>query len=146
MRAGPEAGGGGGGTHLFGEQDGGVAVLFAGLGAQRDEAEEEEAQAAAPDEQLPVVVTGQEGVVDVQQLEPGREGGRGPGPEAEPATRRGRYLSAADEDDREGQKEGGGHDDIDGALGAPPLQGGGGGGEGGAKAGPRAGAGRLTLR
>lgn len=59
--------------HLFREQDGGVAVLFAGLGAQRDEPEQEEGQAGAPDEQLPVVVTVEEGLVDVQQLRRERE-------------------------------------------------------------------------
>lgn len=58
---------------LFGEQDGGVAVLFAGLGAQRDEPEQKEGQAGAPDEQLPVVVAVEEGLVDVQQLQKGRE-------------------------------------------------------------------------
>jgi len=57
------------GPHLFREQDGGVAVLLAGLGAQSDEAEQEQRQAGAPDHQLPVVVTLQERVVDVEQLE-----------------------------------------------------------------------------
>lgn len=56
-------------SHLFCQQDGGVAVLLAGLGAQSDEPEQEQGQTGAPDHQLPVVVTLQEGLVDVQQLE-----------------------------------------------------------------------------
>lgn len=59
----------GGGPHLLRQQDGGIAVLLAGLGAQRDEAEQEEGQAGAPHQQLPVVVALQEGLVDVQQLQ-----------------------------------------------------------------------------
>lgn len=56
-------------SRLFRQQDGGVAVLLAGLGAQSDEPEQEQGQTGAPDHQLPVVVTLQEGLVDVQQLE-----------------------------------------------------------------------------
>lgn len=55
--------------YLFGEQDGGVAVLLAGLGAQSDEPEQEQRQTGAPDHQLPVIVTLQERFMDVQQLE-----------------------------------------------------------------------------
>ena len=55
--------------YLFSEQDGGVAVLLAGLRAQRDEPEQEQRQTGAPDHQLPVIVTLQERPVDVEQLD-----------------------------------------------------------------------------
>lgn len=56
-------------VYLFSEQYGGVAVLLAGLGAQSDEPEQEQRQTGAPDHQLPVIVTFQEGFMDVEQLE-----------------------------------------------------------------------------
>lgn len=60
-------------VYLFSEQYGGVAVLLAGLGAQSDEPEQEQGQTGAPDHQLPVIVTLQEGFMDVQQLEEERQ-------------------------------------------------------------------------
>ncbi len=59
--------------YLFSEQYGGVAVLLAGLGAQSDEPEQEQGQTGAPDHQLPVIVTLQEGFMDVQQLQEDRQ-------------------------------------------------------------------------
>lgn len=56
-------------AHLFCQQDGSVAVLLAGLGAQSDEPEQEQRQTGAPDHQLPVIVTLQERFMDVQQLD-----------------------------------------------------------------------------
>lgn len=56
-------------VHLFCQQDGSVAVLLTGLGAQSDEPEQEQRQTGAPDHQLPVIVTLQERFMDVQQLD-----------------------------------------------------------------------------
>lgn len=58
-------------SYLFCQQDGGVAVLLAGLRAQRDEAQQEQGQRRTPDHQLPVIVALQKGLVDVQQLRGG---------------------------------------------------------------------------
>ena len=106
--------------HLFGQQDGGVAVLLAGLGAQRDEPEQEQRQAGAPDHQLPVVVTVQERFVDVEQLEERDAGTFKTG--ALPfliwfrltclTVFLRRHLGAADEDDGQSEEEGGRHDDT----------------------------------
>lgn len=56
-------------VYLFSEQDGGVAILLAGLRAQSDEPEQEQSQTGAPDHQLPVIVTVQERFMDMEQLE-----------------------------------------------------------------------------
>lgn len=56
-------------VYLFSEQYGGVAVLLAGLWAQSDKPEQEQSQTGAPDHQLPVIVTLEEGLVNVEQLE-----------------------------------------------------------------------------
>lgn len=55
--------------YLFSEQDGGVAVLLAGFGAQSDKPEQEQRQTGAPDHQLPVIVILQERFMDVEKLE-----------------------------------------------------------------------------
>lgn len=55
--------------YLFCQQDGGVAVLLAGLWAQSDEPEQEQRQTGAPDHQLPVIVVLQERFMDVEKLD-----------------------------------------------------------------------------